>query len=84
VFNHFVECLITLETEEGHGARIRGKEGQREVFQRYDIVNDADLRAAAEKQAAYLSKKATSVGTLSGTLVDFSANREDTATDASR
>ena len=48
----------------------------RSVFDGYNIVSDADLRVAAEKQAAYLNEKATSMGTLSGTLLDFGHAKE--------
>ena len=48
----------------------------RSVFDRYNIVSDADLRLAAEKQAAYLNEKATSMGTLSGTRLDFGHAKE--------
>jgi hypothetical protein len=39
-------------------------------------VSDADLRAAADKHAAYLSEKAASMGTLPGTLLDFRHAKE--------
>ena len=45
----------------------------RSVFDRYNIVNDQDLKLAAQRQQAYLDSQ---TGTISGTIVDFKEKLE--------
>jgi intergrase/recombinase len=46
----------------------------RSVFDRYNIVSEADLKRAAQQQQAYLESQG-SLGTVLGTVHDFKAKR---------
>ncbi|MGD8261981.1 MAG: hypothetical protein PVG70_09480 [Desulfobacterales bacterium] len=50
----------------------------RSVFDRYNIVSDADLKLATKRQEAYLNSVA---GTISGTIADFNEKRADRGND---
>jgi len=47
----------------------------RSVFDRYNIVNAADLKDAAKKQEAYLKSQISTAGTITGTIHDINEKR---------
>ena len=77
-----VRSLVRTGNSERVAMKITGHK-TRSVFDRYDIVSLDDLRVAAERQEAYLEGLKSANSHSLATLIEFPADREDTASHAS-